>query len=529
MLFQAALSLLSSLAIPLTAAAAAVSFAPDKTHAEDNAHSIFNSVHSAGRQWGSSINHNGFALIPGVIPRGSVFYHAAATPTWLSVGPARLEFEPEAAEAFAADWFRGCRSPGDDEAFPETTRPRGTGFVHTYRNRRDLKILLVDGLSAAQTDYGTLDTQDALLLGNKTLAKGPNKACEADRNRTRALCGIVGPWGYDGIVRAGLGFELILCNVTDTIWQMKVKRALSGAQRLGDGALHMAQWVRAAAQRYDGLGARLKLDFSSMVSGLWYPINTASPVPLSQRRKKRLAATPLAHLRAIRDRAETVARSEVQTFLIDWRYVVDTIVSRFADRLAAMAMNPHVDDADFINELDAAALTYVDASATEDGDDNAKAIENAVKDCTDHYLYPALPFSTHWNEADHMLYHSVITVLSDICGTLIRGWSDLAETSSSRVELTSNNAQLRTAIDVVKTQVKALTSRLAWTTWLRTRPCALDQAEMVAMWPYGDVVDFEHPGCRATGQLDMDRTGYWGGSRLESGPEAKLAWLSEEL
>ncbi|OAA40239.1 hypothetical protein ISF_09817 [Cordyceps fumosorosea ARSEF 2679] len=516
MRFQATLSLLASFAIPLVTST--VTFAPDKIHAENNAHSIFNSVHSAGRQWGSSINHNGFALIPGVVPRGSVFYHAAATPTWLSTGPARLDFEPEAAEAFAADWFKGCRSPGDDEAFPGD-RPRGPGYMHTYRNKRDLKVLLADGLSAGQTGYGTLDTQDVLLLENRTLE---GNACEADHRRAHALCDVVGPWGYDGVVRAGLGFELLLCNVTGTIWQMKVKRAFSRAQRLGDGALLMAQWVRAAAQRYDTLGARLRLDFSSMVSGLFYPVNTTNPDP-SHPERKRLAATPLAHLRVVKHRIEAISRAEFQTFLIDWRYIVDTIVTRFAERLAAMA-DPHIEDGDFVDELEAAALTYIDATALEDG---GETLERSIRDCTDHYLYPALPFSQRWNEADHMLYHAVITVLSDVCRTLIRGWSDLLH-ASNPTYLTSN-AQKRAVLDGVKAEVKELTTRLAWTTWRRTRACAVNQAELVAMWPYGDLEDHKRPGCRARGQLSMDRTGYWGGGSLDVSGEASLTWPSEEL
>ncbi|ATY66865.1 hypothetical protein A9K55_000489 [Cordyceps militaris] len=514
---RTALSFLACSATPL-AAATAVPFGPGKTHAENNAHSIFNSIHSAGRQWGSSINHNGFALIPGLIPRGSVFYHAAATPTWLAKGPARLEFEPEAAEAFAADWFDGCRSPGDGEAFPGD-RPKGPGYVHTYRNRRDLKVLLADGLSAGQTSYGTLDTQDVVLLENATLA---GDACEADRHRAQALCDVVQPWGYDGVVRAGLGFELLLCNVTGTIWQMKVKRALSADHKIGDGGLHMAQWVRAAAQRYDGLGARLKLDFSSMVSGLFYAMNTTNPDP-AHPEMKRLAASPLAHLRVMKHRVGEIARADFQTFLIDWRYIVDTIVERFAERLVAMA-DPHVDDAAFVDEIEAAALTYIDATALESEGD---AIDKSIKDCMDHYLYPALPFSQRWNEADHMLYHAVITVLSDVCTTLIRGWSDLVHASSAAHM--SSHAQQRAALDGVKAQVKELTTRLAWTTWRRTRACAVSQAEMVAMWPYGDAEDYKHPGCRARSQLGTGRTGYWGGSRLDVTGEASLTSPSEEL
>lgn len=506
----------------LTAAATAVAgagaaaFAPDKVYAEKNAHAIFNSVHSAGRQWGSSIYHNGFAMIPAIVPRGSIFYHGTTTRE-VPAGPARLAFEPEAAEAVASDWYGcrdGCKSSGSlsDITKNDTPSEAGRNYVHIYRNKRNLKLLLLDGMSAGETNYGTLDTQDLVLLEGKEFIENELESL----NRAQAVCKVVQPWGYDGFIRAGVGFEMINCNsnITESLTQMKVKSTFSNKEKIGDNLMHTYQWARAAAQRYDGLGARLKLDFSSMVSGLFYPVNTTNP-DHSHPEFKRLAATAMDDLRVIKNRVAEVGRADFQTFLIDWRYIVDTIVERFSDRLAAM-VDPNLRGKEFIDEIEAAAISYIDAAAlqhdAEDASGHDSTIDQSIKDCMDQYLYPALPFSQRWNQADHMLYHSVITVMNDICGTLIHGWIDLhnAATSQSGSAQRSGDVKQQSAtLDEAKLQVGQLVSRLGWTPWRKTRPCPADETMFVAMWPYGSAEDHSMPGCRKRGQITMENKGYW--------------------
>lgn len=504
------------------ATATQVPFVPNKIDAEKNAHAIFNSVHSAGRQWGSGIYHNGFALIPAVVPRGSIFYHGTETKDVPS-GPEWLAFDAETAEAFAADWF-GAGTGGSSSLGPSVTAQSATsppsvrGYVHTYRNKRDLKLLYVDGMSAGKTNYGTLDTQDLVLLEGMEL----DKTQFEDLSRAQELCKVVQPWGYDGLIRTEMGIEIINCDFTATLTQMKVKGTFFGKERLGDNSMHMYQWVRAVGQRYDGLGARLKLDFSSMVSGLFYPINTTNPDP-QHPEFKRLAATPMDNLRVIKNRVEEIAKANFQTFLIDWRYIVDTIVERFSDRLAAMA-DKDVDDMEFINELETAATSYIDAPSLEDDAkepiDQDSLIKQSIKDCIDHYLYPALPFSLRWNQADHMLYHSVTTVMNDICTTFIQAWFDLHDVNDKK--------QHRTLIDT-KERVKELTDRLGWTTWRKIRPCPVDETILVAMWPYGDKEDHSNPGCRNRGQLRWNRTGYWELDWPEASGQQPSDFDSEEL
>ncbi|KAJ3939294.1 uncharacterized protein N0V96_010742 [Colletotrichum fioriniae] len=56
---------------------------------------------------------------------------------------------------------RGPGGPGGGDGKPVR------GYFHTYRAKRDLKLLYLDGMAAGKTGMGTLDTQDFLLRGLK--------------------------------------------------------------------------------------------------------------------------------------------------------------------------------------------------------------------------------------------------------------------------------------------------------------------------------------------------------------------------
>jgi hypothetical protein len=46
-----------------------------------NAFQIFNAIHSAMRQWGSSLNHNGMSFFLATVPEGQLFYHGSQNST----------------------------------------------------------------------------------------------------------------------------------------------------------------------------------------------------------------------------------------------------------------------------------------------------------------------------------------------------------------------------------------------------------------------------------------------------------------
>jgi hypothetical protein len=77
-----------------------VSRPPDLDIARERAPQIFNAVHSAMRQWGASVHHNGMSFFLATVPEGNVFYHGG-----LDKGPLPhfdwLAFEPEHSYMFA--------------------------------------------------------------------------------------------------------------------------------------------------------------------------------------------------------------------------------------------------------------------------------------------------------------------------------------------------------------------------------------------------------------------------------------------
>ncbi|KAJ9150549.1 hypothetical protein NKR19_g5266 [Coniochaeta hoffmannii] len=237
-----------------------------------NAFRIFNAVHSALRQWGSSIQHNGLSFFPVTIPEGNLFYHGRhdterpETFEWLA-------FEMEHASQFAQCWdfddpspstsmlsqcfklvqglsvhgrvatadpkvrpssgfgrHRGTTIPDDDdddqhaltgdddddnlELPPSGRRPRppkARGYLQTYRAARPLNLLYLDGMAAAKCRLGTLDSQNSILLDWTEEADPMRDEWE----RTEALCALARSWGgVDGFVRMEAGFEIIYCNFT---------------------------------------------------------------------------------------------------------------------------------------------------------------------------------------------------------------------------------------------------------------------------------------------------------------------------
>lgn len=508
-------------------------FEPNDRDALMNSHAIFNSIHSAGRQWGSGLKHNGFAIFPAVIPSGTLLYHGALSPK-TPVGPEWLAFEPEHAEEFASDWMhlsgsskestrqqrhgaqkilkRGGNGPDDHDDRDGIRR----GYLHTYQARHDLKVLYLDGMSAGKTWYGTLDTTDLVLLEGKKLGPGWKETA-----RAKGLCDLAAEWGYDGIVRCEAGFELIDCDFDRDFELKHAKRLFLTPDTAGDASSHRRQQIRAIAERYDGVGNhRLRIDYSSTVSGLFFPANLTNPNP-KRPDLRRLAATPLSDLKIIKDYLGSVVKNGT-SFLIDWQSIVDMIVSRYSKRIE-MIIDPNTSNMTFINEIEWAVLIHVNAAALptdkslataemkQAAADNAMA--EGLRDCLFHYFYPVLPLQDQWSTSDRLLYLAVRRVSNDICTLLFRSRKRLIDATGKpedgrRIVYDNNNAKMAAAIADSRADILKMAGRLSWTTWKKVHPCPIGEEMMTVMWPMGSEEDYYSPGCR---QLEGTRPqyGYW--------------------
>ncbi|KAK0386974.1 hypothetical protein NLU13_5288 [Sarocladium strictum] len=530
-------------------------FRPSHATAKKNAHHIFNEVHSAARQWGSSLNHNGMGFIPAVVAKGTLLHHGTHfkdTPDY----PEWLAFEVEHSENFANSRRRRSQSDDDDDddeaqhaamddqetLDANTRRPveKFRGYLHTYQARRDLHLLYLDGLAAAKTQFGTLDSQDYVIRLNATSSPRMGEGA-----RARELCDKAASWGYDGFIRTEIGFEVIHCNFSDSLDLVSRPRTVVGEDKMTQHKLGVYHFARAASQRYDGIGAgRVKLDFSSMISGYFFPMNISSQTP-GRPDLVRFASARTEELDAIRETIGEVAH-QPRRHTVDWQAVADQVITRFAHRFSFLTARDGVADEIFRDELESMCLTYYDAPPLPDDEepdwhwvsqeeDSERRQREAVERCSKHFLLPALMFKEEFTLWDELLHTAFAEVTHSICETTQRLWlklnatmeetpshaiDDVAETAVTSQELRRREdaSTLSQAVVEARVAIQALMDELAWTVWKKKQPCPPDSFLFVAMWPFGTDKDHWEPGCRAV-EESLDREswyGYWAGVRMRT-------------
>ncbi|KAK3378994.1 hypothetical protein B0T24DRAFT_663270 [Lasiosphaeria ovina] len=259
-------------------AAAASDFGPSEEAARHNGFHIFNAVHSALRQWGSLLNYNGLSLFLATVPNDVLLYHSD------NDGQARSVYDD-----------------GDEEPYEYP------GYLQIYRVIKPLRILYVEGMGAGKTTLGTLDTQDFILRNSQSDHPTRDYECGKDL------------------------IELV---------SMRQRPALADPGSKDYFGVSGLEYMRAVSQRYHGIGSgRAVLDFPSMVSALFYPVNLTNPDP-ERPDLLRLAGATENQLQAIRLRVAEVVEArgrDTPASSIDWQGVADIIVARYTDRLKSMA------------------------------------------------------------------------------------------------------------------------------------------------------------------------------------------------
>lgn len=531
---------LTLLAISAVAAKAspAEPIRPNHDSAKANANHIFNAIHSAGRQWGSSLNHNGFGFMPVTLSAGTLLYHGG-----YSKDPPKglewLAFEVEHAENFvrmARHPPIPPKGPDHDEqphAPSSPQKPLGQvetdhgpdrdpegrirGYLQTYQTTRDVQLLYVDGSGAAKSPIGTLDSQDYVLF--------PNSSWEwyniqSEMKRAMAMCDMITKWGWAGIMRMEIGYEVIWCDFkSDSLHHESSVRGFLQEDRLKDEEFITTYlWARAVAERYDGLGGdRVKVDFSSMVSGFFFPINISNTDP-ERPDLIRLKAATLEHRLDIGAYLQKVF-AEPRRFNVNWQGVVDMIVTRFSKRLAAMS-STNISTDIFIGELERAVLTYYEAPSLPDdatiaADDDKNKTAEAIDRCSTHYLKSAQLSRQKWTLQDGLIHTALSAVVQRICSDLYLMRSLLLQAAPDTpsdayfINKKVNNVEMDKAVNQSRAIVRNLVDELAWTTWKKPQLCAENEVLMTPMWPFGNIEDYYNPGCVPFNEITEDRRGYW--------------------
>ncbi|KAI9644473.1 hypothetical protein NHQ30_006494 [Ciborinia camelliae] len=527
--------ILAPLLLPLSISASAVpdqsplliqpSNGPSIENARANAPEIFNAIHASMRQWGSSLKHNGMSFFPVTVPKGTSFYHGTHTPEPVK-GMEWLAFEIEHAELFAAPRRGGGpgggpgggHGPGKGPGGHPPGGPRGPGrgpppharmdnhpiskhdedihgdsvgkdedsrgYLHTYRTSKPLtKLLYIDGMSAAKSSMGTLDSTDYIIRNLSDASKAPND----DWTRAADLCKIGEQWGIEGFLRMEAGFEIILCSFKDGLEFISASQRDEGSGVEKGGVGHF-EYMRAIGHRYQGImGGRVEVDYSSMISAFFYPMNLTNPDPSRSELPRLMAPFESNDLRRIRSDVLKLFRDgeNAKREMINWQNVVDMIVTRYSDRLKFMVQD-ETTEAMVLSETKVLLDVYIDYAKAD--------IPSSIEKCAKHFLEPVVSKT----EADHLVHAAIFEVSHNICRTLFKVRELLNEDEEQSAEKLEQGKQL----------VKGLINQLDWSTWLECGKCPYDEVCYVAAWPWGRLEDHVSPGCIKSHDMG-DRWGYW--------------------
>ncbi|KAF7196630.1 hypothetical protein HII31_02000 [Pseudocercospora fuligena] len=484
----------------------------------ENANYVFNAIHSSMRQWDSSLSpgHNGMSFFMATVPKGQQLYHGTNSAERINETE-WLAFEPEHALQFARSrrgpppgrggppghddegwhppqkvddeypsWHHeppkhdlkarhipddrplthtaAQRARADAKAYQEplhdhesTPEEDPSGYLHTYRAKHDLRLLYIDGQSAAKSDLGTLDSQDIVLLHESPPPKedkpkharakifGPPKG-EKKRGpggpmnesyRAVKLCEMAqNQWQgkVDGFLRMELGFEIILCSFEDDLEVERITRTQNrgGGGGFGPGRgddISSLNYYQAVASRYDGIGGdRVRVDYEKFVTLFTYPqahyFNDRG-LPRAVDESKALAPV----MNAITDMIVN-DNTEPTT---NWQAVADLVVSRYSDRIERLTSGSITSLSDFQKLLEAALRPFIDYSEL-----------NATLEtfrCATQYL-PEL------QRPQTTASHAILSVTSTLC---------------SRFLLASEQEKLDDAVSMIQ----ELKDWLGWSTWKR--------------------------------------------------------------
>ena len=477
---------------------------------------IFNEIHNSARQFGSSLNHNGMAFFVATVAAGTEFYHGSGSANRVNEME-WLAFEPEYALVFARpgsnrmDLHKNRRlkhteahmkdfrrkgqeavSDAEEIAQQKSTDPNSKslvhGYLHTYRTKHTLRLLYIDGASAAKSDKGTLDLQDFILLHHNPLYKSQlRNVTEVGEDHIRALrmCQMANKrWEgqIDGFLRMEAGFEVILCSFEkdlDTVRISQAKDIVGPPGMIADSPAYF----KAIAARYHGIGGeRVKLDYDNYISLFTYP----GVIYIDDTGRPRIDNTSTSIDDVLEALDDAILQDhKIAASSVNWQAVVDMIVAKYSDRIEYLASGSIPTLKEFKTEAERPLRLFIDYSNRNRNDE--------VLRCKEHFI----PWSNRHSNVTAA--RAMLEVNGVICRTLFS--ITYPETGTLADGLLA---------------VRALQKYLAWTEWKKCKGCNSNEFCFVPTWPVGSAEDFEHPRCVS----DVRKVGrdYWGGYSSKQRP-----------
>ncbi|KAI5298942.1 hypothetical protein KEM56_003653, partial [Ascosphaera pollenicola] len=259
------------------------------------AEKIFNVIHSAMKQWDSSVNHNGMSFFLATVPEGTEFYHGSPSPE-PHKGLEWLAFEAEHALGFAHppnffpapppdDGFDDDKPPGkppgkgqqpmidthEDDAHEPLTPAPEYGHLHTYVTNKELRLIYIDGMAAAKSGIGPMDAANIVLLNNTF----PPRRKFQEYEKAHAMCDIArDEWDgrIHGFLRMESGFEIILCSFKDDVDVVRITASKPHPEYDPSFKNQSVEaYLKALASRFSGIGKdKVRLDQEHFITAYKY-------------------------------------------------------------------------------------------------------------------------------------------------------------------------------------------------------------------------------------------------------------------
>lgn len=452
---------------------------PPHTVMTNHTNHIFNTINSALRVWGSSIHYNrGVTAFIVTVPSDTKLYHGTSK-TEAVTGLQWFATEPEHAMLFAkpdASISESKQSPlvprnassdgsvllSNTKSFHSTgaTIQYGSGFLQTYTIQEPLRLLYLDGMSAAKSVKGTLDLQDRVILGQpaERSISGPS-----DTKRAKDLCRIVTEdWSnrVDGFVRMETGFEIILCSTNKVELQESVQ---TGPVK------DLFATYQAMSDRFDDIGlAAVRVNYEAFTTMFTFSGIEPSDVQGQFVGFRHASNGDFSSMRSSIDRMVLHMDSDEPS--TDWQTITDRIIGRYASRLIHLASgifeNKNLLDEELLRTL-GPFVEFENAS------------EMAIQRCTNRFI-PSIRVKS-------LAHFAVKSVSQRICRTLF-----LAYTEDTSVELATK-------------RIDSLVRWLDWTIWKRCHDCKPSEICYTPVWPISRTSFGERePAClNETGFINM--------------------------
>lgn len=454
----------------------------------NNANHIFNAIYSSMRQWGSSINHNGMSFFLASMPQGITLYHGTSSPDPL-VGVEWLAVDPEHALVFARTRppHRPCHNfPLKDGQKALGMKPKdgdSGGWLHTYQTTKELRLVYIDGMSAAKSEIGPLDSQDRILFNDSITAGGMRQELQ----RAKKVCQVATEeWDnrIDGVIRMEAGFEVILCATEHNLNPVRITR--SQAQRLNDGhdgkrrpdPIKGGELLRVLSSRYNGIGGnRVAVNYDHFLS----VYNSSLDLFPRESDLPRLEHLPAASIQLIRKQLTDLVMNYDVYGQVNWQAIADMIVGQYGRRLRDLAYSSRFST---IESLSADIARFW----TPFLDPDNSSCHDEIQRCSGRFIPNGQVNSSS------LAYNAVYSVNEQICSTLA---TVLYEDSNHTVAIG---------------RLRELMIYLAWPMWKECNGCQDDEFCAIPMWPHGTKKDYDHPRCQEFDSAypsDHDDS-YWG-------------------